>query len=259
MAGAYAFGMTTEQARTANVDTARRVVRFAATLANPARLVHLSGYRVGRQDPATVPWSPNRIAYEYRRLGAYEASKVESDAVVQALAATLNVRLTIVNPSTVIGDSLTGESPQTLGLAATILDLLRQKPPGVSAAANGPSGDREAGARRRGPALGQVSKALGGHRHDRLRRRGQTSGQAGLRPDEDRGRHPAARIHARASRRSLSGPRRPHCAGGGRGLARIRSRPSRTIDHRQVPDPVLQAHHPAPGRSQAARPHRPRI
>jgi nucleoside-diphosphate-sugar epimerase len=131
MAGAYAFGMTTDQARTANVDTARRVVKFAATLPRLLRLVHLSGYRVGGQDPATVPWSASRIATDYRRLGAYEASKVESDAVVQAHAATLKVPLTIVNPSTVIGDSLTGESPQTLGLAATVLDLLAGRLPAL--------------------------------------------------------------------------------------------------------------------------------
>lgn len=71
---------------------------FAAALPGLVRLVHLSGYRVGGQDPASVPWTAERVATEYRRLGAYEASKVESDAVVQAHAATLGVPLTIVNP-----------------------------------------------------------------------------------------------------------------------------------------------------------------
>jgi len=131
MAGAYAFGMTTAQARAANVDTARRVVSFAATQPGLVRLVHLSGYRVGGQDPSTVPWTTQRVNAEYRRLGAYEASKVESDAVVQAHAATLGVPLTIVNPSTVIGDSQTGESPQTLGLGATVLDLLAGRMPAL--------------------------------------------------------------------------------------------------------------------------------
>jgi nucleoside-diphosphate-sugar epimerase len=131
MAGAYAFGMTTAQARAANVDTARRVVTFAATLPGLVRLVHLSGYRVGGQDPATVPWTAQRINAQYRRLGAYEASKVESDAVVQAHAANLGVPFSIVNPSTVIGDSRTGESPQTLGLGATVLDLLAGRMPAL--------------------------------------------------------------------------------------------------------------------------------
>lgn len=131
MAGAYAFGMSTQEARAANVDTSRRVVSFAATLPHLERLVHLSGYRVGGQDPRSVPWSQERVAREYRRLGAYEASKVESDAVVQAQATALGVPLSIVNPSTVIGDSRTGETPQTLGLATTVLDLLAGRLPAL--------------------------------------------------------------------------------------------------------------------------------
>jgi dihydroflavonol-4-reductase len=89
----------------------------------------LSGYRVGGHDPAMVPWSDERVRREYRRLGAYEASKVESDAVVQAESIGLGVPWTIVNPSSVIGDSVTGESPQVLGLAATVLDLLDRRLP----------------------------------------------------------------------------------------------------------------------------------
>jgi dihydroflavonol-4-reductase len=52
---------------------------------------------------------------------------VESDAVVQARARAAGVPLTIVNPSTVIGDSRTRESPQTLGMATTVLDLLADR------------------------------------------------------------------------------------------------------------------------------------
>lgn len=131
MAGAYAFGMTTDEARAANVEIARRVVSFAATLPRLVRVVHLSGYRVGGQDPASVPWSQARVAREYRRLGAYEASKVEADAVVQARANALGVPWSIVNPSTVIGDSRTGESPQVLGLATTVIDLLTGRLPAL--------------------------------------------------------------------------------------------------------------------------------
>ena len=49
---------------------------------------------------------------------------MEGDAVVQATAHRLGVPLTIVNPSTVIGHSVTGESNQSLGLATTVLDLI---------------------------------------------------------------------------------------------------------------------------------------
>lgn len=69
VAGAYAFGMTKEEARGANVETVRRVVDLSSTL-GVSRLVHVSGYRVGGQDPASVPWSPQRISSEYDRLGA---------------------------------------------------------------------------------------------------------------------------------------------------------------------------------------------
>lgn len=124
VAGAYEFGMNREQARAANVDTSRRVVEFASTLPELRRLVHLSGYRVGGQDPNSAPWARAERRIQYARLGAYEASKKESDAVVQATARRLDVPLTVANPATVIGHSLTGESDQTQGLANTIRDLL---------------------------------------------------------------------------------------------------------------------------------------
>ncbi|TFC89926.1 alpha/beta fold hydrolase [Cryobacterium sp. TMT3-29-2] len=123
VAGAYRFGMTINQARAANVTSSERIVIFASQLPSLTRLVHLSGYRVGGQDPAQVPWSSARVEAEYARLGAYEASKVESDAVVQATASKLGVPWTIVNPATVIGDSVTGESEQLLGIAGTIREL----------------------------------------------------------------------------------------------------------------------------------------
>lgn len=51
--------MTKEQARHANVGTARRVVDLSSTL-GVSRLVHVSGYRVGGQDPArsSAPTEP---------------------------------------------------------------------------------------------------------------------------------------------------------------------------------------------------------
>ncbi|SEI77650.1 Thioester reductase domain-containing protein [Arthrobacter sp. yr096] len=131
VAGAFAFGMTAADAYSANVASAESVVRFAAKLPALTRLVHLSGYRVGGQDPADVPWDAARRAKEYKRLGAYEGSKVESDAVVQAAALSLGVPFTMVNPATVIGDSVNGESRQVLGLATSIMDLFRGKLPAL--------------------------------------------------------------------------------------------------------------------------------
>ncbi|NUT51891.1 MAG: alpha/beta fold hydrolase [Saccharothrix sp.] len=120
-AGAYRFGMSVDEARRANVDSVRAVVAFAARLPNLRRLVQVSGYRVGGQDPG--PWSDEHRRATYRALGAYEASRVEADAVFQSLAARSGVPWSIVNPASVIGDSATGESDQHLGLAANLKDL----------------------------------------------------------------------------------------------------------------------------------------
>lgn len=79
-AGAYRFGMTMAEARHANVDSVRAIVTVAAGLPRLRRLVHVSGYRVGGQDPKAVPWSQQRVHRTYGRWGAYEASKVEADA-----------------------------------------------------------------------------------------------------------------------------------------------------------------------------------
>ena len=119
-AGSYRFGMGAEEARRANVGIVEKVVELAAELPRLRRVVHISGYRVGGQDPDSVPWSDEHRAALYRDHGAYEASKEESDAVFQARARELGLAWTIVNPSSVIGDSVTGESDQQIGLATTI-------------------------------------------------------------------------------------------------------------------------------------------
>ncbi|MFF5794573.1 alpha/beta fold hydrolase [Paeniglutamicibacter sp. NPDC012692] len=119
-AGSYRFGMTAQEARSANVGIVEKLVDFAACLPDLQRVVHVSGYRVGGQDPTTVPWPDDHRTAAYKELGAYEASKVESDAIFQARARGRGVPWTIVNPSSVIGDSATGESDQHIGLAGTI-------------------------------------------------------------------------------------------------------------------------------------------
>ncbi|MGW5869107.1 alpha/beta fold hydrolase [Streptomyces sp. NPDC055239] len=120
-AGAYRFGMAVDEARRANVDSVRAVVAFAARQPSLRRLVQVSGYRVGGQ--ASVLWSDEQRRSKYRELGAYEASRVEADVVFQVEAAQAGVPWTIVNPPSVIGDSVTGESDQYLGLAANLKDL----------------------------------------------------------------------------------------------------------------------------------------
>ncbi|GAA3889139.1 hypothetical protein GCM10022227_52830 [Streptomyces sedi] len=122
-AGAYRFGMSAREASEANVDSVRAVVAFAARLPRLRRLVQVSGYRVGGQEPG--PWSAERRRDVYRELGAYEASRVEADAVFRTEVERLGVPWSVVNPASVIGDSATGESDQYLGLAQSVRDLWR--------------------------------------------------------------------------------------------------------------------------------------
>ncbi|MEU1980690.1 alpha/beta fold hydrolase [Nocardia sp. NPDC019395] len=122
-AGAYRFGMSEHEARKANVDSVRAIVALASEVSGLRRLVLLSGYRTGGQDPAQVPWSPERIQRTHRALGSYEASKMESDAVFQAEAARLGVPWSIVNPASVSGIGATGETDQYLGLAESFHQL----------------------------------------------------------------------------------------------------------------------------------------
>ncbi len=119
-AGSFRFGMPAEEARSANVGIVERLIDLAADLPNLQRVVHISGYRVGGQDPASVPWSKEHRAAVYAEMGGYEASKVESDAIFQALARERGIPWTIINPATVIGHSETGESDQHIGIAHTI-------------------------------------------------------------------------------------------------------------------------------------------
>lgn len=119
-AAVYKFGMTAQEARSVNVGVVERLIDFATGLPNLERVVHISGYRVGGQDPATIPWSDEFRNALYKELGAYEASKMESDAIFQARALKHGIPWTIVNPASVIGDSKTGESDQYIGLPATI-------------------------------------------------------------------------------------------------------------------------------------------
>ena len=130
-AGVYRFGMTAEEARSTNVGIVERVLGFAAELPHLTRVVHISGYRVGRQEPTTVPWTEDLRRKRYAKLGSYEASKVESDAIFQSCAGDLGVPWTVVNPSSVIGDSETGESDQLIGLADTIRQIWQGTTPAL--------------------------------------------------------------------------------------------------------------------------------
>ncbi|WP_055489173.1 SDR family oxidoreductase [Streptomyces sp. TP-A0356] len=129
-AGLYRFGLTVDEARAANVDGAVHTVHWAATRPGLRRLVHVSGYRVGRAEPR-YPLPAAQARALYSRLGAYEAAKAEADAAVRVIAPESGVPLTVVNPSTVIGHSVTGEAGQYIGLADLVEQLWSRRLPAV--------------------------------------------------------------------------------------------------------------------------------
>lgn len=134
-AAVYRFGLRREEATPVNVDGAVNVLRWAKTRPRLRRLVHVSGYRVGLDPRPRYPIPEDELAELYRSKGAYEASKFEADAAVRVLAEELGVPLSVVNPSTVIGHSATGEAGQYLGLAALVRDLWTGKLPVLAGSA----------------------------------------------------------------------------------------------------------------------------
>ncbi|MGI5224377.1 SDR family oxidoreductase [Actinoallomurus sp. CA-142502] len=134
-AALFRFGLGREEARAANVDGALNVVRWAATRGDLRRVVHVSGYRVGSDAATRYPLPAAESEELYRVRGAYEASKVEGDAAVRELAARAGLPLTVVNPSTVIGHSVTGESGQYIGLADLVVQLWAGRLPALAGTA----------------------------------------------------------------------------------------------------------------------------
>jgi nucleoside-diphosphate-sugar epimerase/pimeloyl-ACP methyl ester carboxylesterase len=122
-AGVYRFGLRHAEARTINVEGTLHVLRWAATRRHLRRLIHVSGYRVGLDPQPRYPLPEAELVRLYRGKGAYEGSKAEADAAVRVVAANLGVPLTVVNPSSVIGHSGTGEADQYIGLAEMVRDL----------------------------------------------------------------------------------------------------------------------------------------
>ncbi|MGP3937166.1 alpha/beta fold hydrolase [Nonomuraea sp. KM88] len=130
-AAIYRFGLRREEARAVNVEGAVNVLRWAATRPDLRRLVHVTGYRVGLDPRPRYPLPEAELVELYRDKGAYEGSKIEGDAAVRVVAAQLGTPLTVVNPSSVIGHSLTGEADQYIGLAELVRDLWQGKLPVV--------------------------------------------------------------------------------------------------------------------------------
>ncbi|WP_394846455.1 SDR family oxidoreductase [Pendulispora brunnea] len=135
VAGRYAFGMKTDEARRANVEGSLHAAEWALARRALRRFVFVGGYRMTRPVPGlsrdVYPLRPAEQTRLYQRHGAYEASKHESYLTLQHFAKTRGLPWTSVHPSSVIGDSRTGETTQVLGLGETIERLWRRKLPAL--------------------------------------------------------------------------------------------------------------------------------
>ena len=120
LAAAYDWGLERNSTHRVNVDASETLLQCAATLPNLQRFMWIGGYRV-----ASIPASGETQLY--KTLGAYEASKQIAHQRLIQKATALNLPWTALNPSSVIGDSRTGETTQFIGAAEIIQQLYAGK------------------------------------------------------------------------------------------------------------------------------------
>jgi len=127
----FAWGLSLEHARAVNVGGAKRVALLAAE--QNSRLVMIGGYmlknhehlqRIGidPRDPALTNWPA-----VYRRVGAYEASKLEAHFATLELMSAKGGEITVVHPATVCGHSRTGHILDGQPLVELIRNLVQGK------------------------------------------------------------------------------------------------------------------------------------
>jgi len=115
----FAWHLPADEARRTNVEGTRAVVELASRLPSLRRLVLVGGYRIGPRLNASGEVVPAPLL-GFTGAGAYEASKALAHQVALETAARLGVPVTTVHPSSVIGDSRTGATVQSLGLGDTL-------------------------------------------------------------------------------------------------------------------------------------------
>ncbi len=135
LAARYEFGLTRNEARKTAVLGSLRLLDWCQSVPKLRRFVFITGYLAAthaetiRQAP--VAYQQKLIDKQYRKCGAYEASKVEENILVQRKAKQLGIPYTIVNPSAISGDSQTGETTQFIGPAELVRDIYFGKLPAL--------------------------------------------------------------------------------------------------------------------------------
>ena len=124
LAAAFSWGLKQADTQRVNVKACDVLVDQVARLPKLQRFVWIGGYRVGHESGRTE-------AELYRKLGAYEASKLIAHQRMLNKVAALNIPWTAVHPSSVIGDSQTGETTQFIGMAEMVEQLHKGKLPAI--------------------------------------------------------------------------------------------------------------------------------
>lgn len=115
MSALFAWNLSMQQARAVNVDGLVNVLNCVHLHCQLKRAFHLSGYMLTlTQHLQAVGVNLAQIDQTnwdkvYKRLGAYEASKIEGHFTWIKTAERLNINWTVIHPATVIGEEASGE------------------------------------------------------------------------------------------------------------------------------------------------------
>ncbi|WP_267268189.1 SDR family oxidoreductase [Pseudomonas protegens] len=127
----FAWGLSLEQSRAVNVEGAKRVALLAVE--QNSRLVMIGGYMLKNHEHLQRIGIDPRSAQQthwpavYRRVGGYEASKLEAHFATLELMSTKGGEITVVHPATVCGHSRTGHILDGQPLVELIRNLIQGK------------------------------------------------------------------------------------------------------------------------------------
>ncbi|MBS7562481.1 SDR family oxidoreductase [Pseudomonas sp. RC4D1] len=127
----FAWGLSLEQSRAVNVEGAKRVALLAVE--QNSRLVMIGGYMLKNHEHlqriGIDPCSAQQTHWPavYRRVGGYEASKLEAHFATLELMSAKGGEITVVHPATVCGHSRTGHILDGQPLVELIRNLIQGK------------------------------------------------------------------------------------------------------------------------------------
>lgn len=127
----FAWGLSLEQSRAVNVEGAKRVALLAVE--QNSRLVMIGGYMLKNHEHLQRIGIDPRSAQQthwpavYRRVGGYEASKLEAHFATLELMSAKGGEITVVHPATVCGHSRTGHILDGQPLVELIRNLIQGK------------------------------------------------------------------------------------------------------------------------------------